>query len=359
MKSWIYIAAVLLIILLWAFTFSGCDSVETKAGTGESKGNGTAVEGSVARAVKVSIIEVKPTPIRDVLILPGEIKPSKDIRVSSSIGGRVEWMGTEEGKWVKQGDLLAKINVSSLEVALERAQAGFDLADKVYQRLKRLKNREIVTQENLDRAETERTLAEGNLKQIRVQYEEGFIHAPISGVVNNCYVDPGEFAGPGTPVFEIINIDKMIIDLNVPEMDVRYLKVGQKALVRVDAFKERHLQGTITFVAFKADPMTKTFRTSVAIDNAKRDIRAGMIARVALIRREITEAMVAPLSALVDKSGERLVFVEKDGVARARKISIGVIERDRIQITRGLTAGDRLIVSGQNGLEEGMRVQVQ
>jgi membrane fusion protein (multidrug efflux system) len=69
--------------------------------------------------------------------------------------------------------------------------------------------------------------------------------------------------------------------------------------------------------------------------------------------------MVAPLSALVDKSGERLVFVEKDGVARARKISIGVIERDRIQITRGLTAGDRLIVSGQNGLEEGMRVQVQ
>jgi membrane fusion protein (multidrug efflux system) len=294
-----------------------------------------------------------------VLILPGEIKPSKDIRVSSSIGGQVEWMGAGEGKWVKQGDLLAKINVSSLEVALERAQAGFDLADKVYQRLKRLKNREIVTQENLDRAETERTLAEGNLKQIRVQYEEGFIHAPISGVVNSRYLDPGEFAGPGTPVFEIINIDKMIIDLNVPEMDVRYLKVGQKALVRVDAFKERHLQGTITFVAFKADPMTKTFRTSVAIDNAKRDIRAGMIARVVLIRREITEAMVAPLSALVDKSGERLVFVEKDGVARARKISIGVIERDRIQITRGLTAGDRLIVSGQNGLEEGMRVQVQ
>ena len=359
MKRWIYIAAALPIILLWAFTFSGCDSAETRAGTGESSNNGTAVEGSVARAIKVSILEIKPTPIRDVLILPGEIKPSKDIRVSSSIGGRVEWMGTGEGKWVKQGDLLAKINVSSLEAALERAQAGYDLADKVYQRLKRLKNREIVTQENLDRAETERTLAEGNLKQIRVQYEEGFIHAPISGVVNNRYADPGEFVGPGTPVFDIINIDKMIIELNVPEMDVRYLKVGQKALVRVDAFKKRTLQGTITFIAFKADSKTKTFRTSVAVDNAKRDIRAGMIARVALIRRDITDAMVAPLSALVDKSGERLVFVEKDGVARARKISIGVIERDRIQITKGLTAGDRLIVSGQNGLEEGMRVQVQ
>ncbi|MBW2623917.1 MAG: efflux RND transporter periplasmic adaptor subunit [Deltaproteobacteria bacterium] len=359
MKHRIYVPAILLGILLLAATFSGCDSVETRAETGALEKDGAAMDGAVAKAVQVSVIEVKPAPIRDVLILPGEVLPSQDIRVSAGVGGQVGWMGAKEGKSVKQGELLVKINVPALKVGLDRAQAGFDLADKTYQRLKRLSDRGIITQENLDRAATERTLAEGNLNQIQVQYEEGFIHAPISGVVNKCYIDPGEFAGPGTPLLDIVNIDKMVIDLSVPEMDVRYLEVGQKALVRIDAFKERRLLGVITFVAFKADSRTKTFRTSVAIENAKRDIRAGMIARVALIRREVNDALVAPLSALVDKSGERLVFVEKDGIARARTISIGIIEQDRVQITKGLAVGDHLIVSGQNGLEEGMRVQVQ
>jgi membrane fusion protein (multidrug efflux system) len=84
-----------------------------------------------------------------------------------------------------------------------------------------------------------------------------------------------------------------------------------------------------------------------------------MIARVAFLRRAIPDALVAPLFALVDKGGERILFVEKDGVAHARTVSIGIIELDRVQITRGLNVGDHLIVTGQTEVEEGMKVQVQ
>jgi len=84
-----------------------------------------------------------------------------------------------------------------------------------------------------------------------------------------------------------------------------------------------------------------------------------MIARVAFLRRTIPDALIAPLFAIVDKGGERLLFLEKDGVAHARTVSIGVIEGDRVQITKGLNPGDHLIVTGQTEVEEGMKVQAR
>ena len=84
-----------------------------------------------------------------------------------------------------------------------------------------------------------------------------------------------------------------------------------------------------------------------------------MIGRVAFVRRTIPAALAAPLFAVVDKGGERIVFIEKDGLAESRIISIGVIEGDRVQITSGLNAGDHLIVKGHTEVEDGMRVIVQ
>jgi membrane fusion protein (multidrug efflux system) len=114
--------------------------------------------------------------------------------------------------------------------------------------------------------------------------------------------------------------------------------------------------GKVDFVAYKADPATKTFHVKVLSDNSDHSIRPGMIARVAFVRRVIPDALAAPLFALVDKGGERILYVEKDGVVHARSVSIGVIEGDRVQITDGLHAGDHLIVAGQTEVEEGMRV---
>jgi membrane fusion protein (multidrug efflux system) len=84
-----------------------------------------------------------------------------------------------------------------------------------------------------------------------------------------------------------------------------------------------------------------------------------MIARVAFLRRMIPDALTVPLSAVVDKGGERLLFVEEGGAARARSIEIGVIQRDRVQIVKGLSPGDRVIVTGQNNVEDGIPVEVR
>jgi membrane fusion protein (multidrug efflux system) len=343
----------ILLVLLGVLFAGGCGRSESNSEP-ENKNSP-----NQNKTVSVSVEKVEPTPIRDILVLPGETEAWLDVRVGADTGGRVEWIGPKEGDEVKEGDLIAKIDVSALKVALEKAEAALKLADDLYQRRKHLYERRIITQEEIDRASTERTLSEGNLKQAKVEYDRGFLKSPINGKINYLFVDEGEFVDRGKPIADIVNVGKIKVNVNVPELDVRYLKVGQTAAVKIDAFPDRQVRGKIDFVAYKADPATKTFHVKVIIDNPTHEIRPGMIARVAFLKRIIPNALAAPIFALVDKKGERLLFVEKDGIAHARTVSIGVIEGDRVQISKGLQPGDNLIVTGQKEVEEGMRVQVK
>jgi len=347
MKSLCIVSAAFLILLFVA----GCDSPEGRA----QPQNGRAQ----TKAVKVSVVEVEPVSIRDILALPGETEAWHDILVPADTSGRVEWIGPREGDMVKKGQLLARIDVSSHKAVLDRAEAAFKLADDLYQRRHKLFERKIINQEELDRSLTERTLTDASLREARYEVARGFVRAPVSGMINHLFVDEGEFIERGKPMVELVNVDKIKINVNVPELDVRYLRPRQKTTVTIDAFPDRRLSGIVDFVAYKADLATKTFLVRVLINNPDHNIRPGMIARVVFLRRVIPDALVAPLFAIVDKGGERILFVEKDGVAHARMVSIGLIEGDRVRITNGLNAGDHLIVTGQTEVEEGMKVQVR
>ncbi len=305
---------------------------------------------------KVTIVKIEPIPIRDTLVLPGVAEALHDVTLASDREGRVEWIGPREGQRVKQGELLAKIDVAALQVALDRAKAAHKLAEVVAERRKSLHQGRIVSQEEMEKAETERMLALHNLREAKVSFEQGFVRSPIDGVVNRWDVDPGEFVKRGQAVLELVSVDRMRINVDVPEMDVRYLKVWQNARVTVDAYPGEHWDGLVDFVAFKADPATKTFKARVVVDNADGRVRPGMIAHVSFLRKMVPDALVAPLFAVLDKGGERILFVEKDGIAQARTATIGVIDNDKVQIVSGLKPGDNLIVTGQHNVEDGMRV---
>lgn len=337
--------------MLAVLLISGCQDKESMAIAED--------ESSEEPAIPVSILIVKPVAMRDVIFLPGETEAYEDVKVAANTAGRVEWVGPREGQKVNKGDLLIKIDVSALKASMEHARAAYKLADDLYQRRKRLFENKIIAREELDQSETQRKLALTDLEQIRVRYNHGFPKSPITGIINYCHLSVGEYADVGKPIVDIVNIDKIKINVRVPELDVRFVKKGQQTPVKIDAFPDRTIVGTVDFVSFKADPATKTFLVRSIIENVDHDIRPGMIGRVAFVRRVVTAAVAAPLFSLVDKGGERIVFIEKDGLAESRTISIGVIEGDRVQITSGLDAGDHLIVKGHTEVEDGMKVIVK
>jgi len=351
MKTKYSILITVLTVLTAALLLAGCQDNESMA-IAENTSPG-------APAIPVSVMVIEPVSMRDVIFLPGETEAWEDVRVAANTAGRVDWIGPREGQKVNKGDLLVKIDVSALKASRDHAEAAYKLADDLYQRRLRLYDNKIIAKEELDQSETQRTLALTDLEQIKVRYNHGFPKSPITGIINHLYLDEGEYADIGKPIADIVNIDKIKINVRVPELDVRFVKIGQQTPLKIDAFPDRTLMGTIDFVSFKADPATKTFLVRSMVDNPDHDIRPGMIGRVAFVRRVITDALAAPLFTLVDKGGERIVFVEKDGVAQSRTIAIGVIEGDRVQVTSGLKPGDHLIVKGHTEVEDGMKVVVK
>jgi len=357
MACTIRIYPILMLCLLLALAAQGCSS-ETNAAH-ENRDKAAQQDTNESRAIRVRVEEVRPTPLKDILTLPAETEARHDLRLSAERPGRVEWVGVTEGDKVEEGDVLIKIDLNSLAAALDRAQANYDMAKSTAERRRQLHSNRVLSKEELDQAETELRTAQSDLRTARVEYDQGIVRAPISGTIEAVHADPGEYVKAGDVVMDMVDSETLYINVNVPEMDIRFIRPGDKARVTVDAWPDAHWTGTVDFVSRKADAATKTFRVRVVVDNADGRIRPGMIARARFVRRMIPDAVTAPLFAVLDKGGERLVFVVEDGRAVARTVELGVIDDERVQILTGLTPGDRLIIEGQSLVEEGAEVVAQ
>lgn len=347
------------LILVAFMATAGCkDENSTDSGNG-SAADTMQVKPVSPHVVAVRVEAVTPGPLHDILILPGETEAAGDVLLAAERGGVVEWVGVTEGQRVTPGQEVARINLTALRATRDRARANLRLTEEQFRRRQTLHASEVLAREELERADTERIVASTELREAEVAFDKGSVVSTLAGVINKVYVDPGEFVAEGGGVVDIVNTDTLRIICNVPEADVRFLAPGQQVTVRVDTYGERTWEGAVDFVAWKADPTTRTFAARVIVDNREGLIRPGMIARVAFVRRSLPDALTVPLFALQDKGGERVVFVEQNGTALARTVEVGIIGADRVQIVTGLMPNDRIIVAGQTEVEDGTRVDVR
>ncbi|WP_319541820.1 efflux RND transporter periplasmic adaptor subunit [uncultured Pseudodesulfovibrio sp.] len=342
-KRYLALISLCTIILFTA----GCNDTPTEAKMIESK------------AVRVVTAEVKPVTMIDMLTLPGATEPDADVCVSSESSGTVIWLGVKEGDRVEKNALIGRLDVASSGARFDQAKATKELVTEQLRRRRELLKKGVLAKEEFDRMEAELARSEASLREMQVNVEYGVVRAPISGIINHLYLDRGERVKAGEMFVDIVDPSIIRTTINVPEMDIPYIRKGQEVTVTVDAIPGRIWKGVVDFISFKADPASKTFETRVLTDNPDGVIRAGMLARISLERRALKDAVTTPLYAIINQGGERLLYVEENGVARARTIEIGVIEGDNAQVTKGLKIGDKLIVSGHTLVEDGTKVNAQ
>ena len=301
----------------------------------------------------LSLIEMK-----DRINLPGSIEPWVDLNLKSKIRGTVVDVLVSEGDEVAEGDVLAKLETADYEIALDRARAAYKLASSNYTREKSLHDRGVVPVAQIQAKETALQTAKADLENAELNLSRCSITAPIDGVIQYLNVKKGLLLNASDSVATLLKIDQVKAVVGIPESDISAVRKLETVDITIQALDNRVIKGKRHFLSPAPETTARLYRMELALDNTDRDIRPGMFFRADVIKKEIPKALAVPLYSVISRNDEQFVYVEKDGVAQKRKVSLGVMEKWMVQVTQGLSAGDRLVVEGHRDLEDNQGINV-
>jgi multidrug efflux pump subunit AcrA (membrane-fusion protein) len=252
----------------------------------------------------------------------------------------------------KDGALAQKL-VDDAKVAMVQAQSQLETAQRHLEALNQVSQRESIRG-----AQAQMNAAKAHYENSTVQLSYARILSPISGVVADRSVYPGEMPPSGAPLLSIVDISQVVARANVPVKEATSIRVGRPARI---SGPDGDLAGRVTVVSPSVDSSTTTVEVWVQLPNPGERLKPGGTVRVAIIAETIQNTIVVPAAAILnsDEGGPKAMVIDKGSVAHERKISVGVRQGDRVQIVSGLAAGDQVVTSGGLGLEDKAKVVIQ
>lgn len=311
--------------------------------------------------VNVVVMDVATEPaVPDTFTLPAVVEPNRVITVAAEVSARIERIVPEEGDPISTGDLLVQLNDDLLDPEFRGAEAQYRRDQIEFERMEALVREDAAPQQDLDNATVQLAASEARLASVRAQLERTKISAPAGGVLNKLLVEEGEYVQPGVPVAEIVDMNLVKVTVDVPERDVGFFAVGEEAEVLIGGGmkKAQTLTGTITYINRLADSMTRSTAMEISLDNRDQRLRSGQIVRVSLRRRVLKDAILIPLRAVLPQEEGYAVYVAVDGTAERRDVGIGMIQGERVEITDGLEAGQKLIIDGHRLVAPGQAITI-
>ena len=265
----VYITALIVFLALVAGFYVYSEQTEKKVEQAKEEADAKAKAEAEQRLPKVKIVEVLPIPLTDYLVLPGTVRPYEDIDLAAKSPGTVKWVGPKEGDRIQKGEKLLELDMESVATRVDEARARYDQAVKDYERMKKLYEEEIVSKGQLDNAKTMLDTSKAALDAVGVSLNDGSLTSPISGILDRLNVDQGEYINSGQTVMKIVNINKIKVELPVPEKDILYFTKGQNVDIEMENTKgeTQGFAGVIDFVSMTAENTTRTYLVKVVVNN--------------------------------------------------------------------------------------------
>jgi membrane fusion protein, multidrug efflux system len=314
---------------------------------------------SNVRAREVAVTEISPRKFDHYIQTQGRIESENNILVSAKSMGVVTQVYVNEGQQVSKGQVIAQIDNSVIERSLESMESQLELAKSVFERQENLWKQKIGTEVQYLQAKTNKESLEKQLASLREQNEMFKIKAPISGVVDEVHVKVGENIAPGMPAARVVNAGDLKLLASVSEAYVTDIKKGNKVVVSVPELK-KEIEAKVTFVGRTIDPLSRTFNVEVQLPSQP-ELRPNMTATVKVIFASEAQALVVPVNVIQQINNEKIVYVAeangKNTVAKRKVITVDGVFGSNAQV-QGLSAGDKLITVGYQGLNDGDYVKI-
>lgn len=311
------------------------------------------------KAKEIVTTEVAPRKFDHYVQTQGAVESEENILVSAKTPGIVTSVLVREGDLVTKGQTMGQIDNSLIVRGIEELKSQLELANTVYERQKNLWDQKIGTEVQYLQAKTNKESLERRLASLNEQNEMTRIKSPIEGVVDEIQLKVGQNIAPGMPAARVINNEKLKIKASISEAYIAQVKKGNKVVVRIPDL-EKEFEATVTFVGRNINQLSRTFIVEVKLPS-NADFRPNMTAVVKIVYETFPSAIVVPVNVIQDVNGEKILYVaETNGnvtVARKKVVTVDGIFDNFAQVN-GLTAGDKVITVGYQGLNDGDPVKI-
>jgi len=246
------------------------------------------------------------------------------------------------------------------EQQYEQAKNQYEIADVQYQSAQ--ESYELIiegaAEEDIKSVEAQVRQTKAALDMAKYQLKNTQITAPISGKVTSIAVSSGEMIAPSVPLLSIIDVSRIFVKVGISEKDISKIKEGQTVNLEIDAFPEEKFRGEVVSKGVAVDQMSKTLEVKIEVLKPEVDIPVGVFARGDILVKTNQDTLIIPSSALTRKKDAIYVYVIEEGIARQKEVVLGIIQDERVEVLKGLSEKEEIVVLGNQELQDGLKVDV-
>ncbi len=323
-------------------------------------------------APPVEFTEAESYSIGASLELPGSIEALRRAEVATQVEGLVLKLLVREGDRVKRGQKLAELDTSSLdarkktlEADVVEAETRLRSAESRHRRAESLFADKLISDEELDIAryeqealEARRVSLRASIGELELQLRQSVISAPFDGAVTEKRTEVGQWLQEGAAVVSLLSLEELEVAIEVPEVHIGRVRLGQSAQVKLDAFPMQPLAGKVSVMVPEADPDARTFPVKIRVPSGGGRVRTGMTATVTLAPASPRQVTIVPKDALVSEGDGWIVFVLQPGdTVKQVAAVIGEGVGQWVEIQGELQPGERVVTRGNERLRPGQTVR--
>jgi len=309
---------------------------------------------------QTSTIAVERGDITNIISATGFLSAQASVDLISNKSGAVKEILVAEGKFVKKGEVLVRLEDDEERLSLLRAE------NVLQEALLELELARVSQSSSSDIKRKERTVAEQKLELElkKKELEDTVLKAPFSGIVSKIYVEEGELAlganvSASEPILRLVDISRLFTDVNVDEVDIAKVRVEQKARVTVDAYPNEIFLGKISSIAPEATTISGlvVIEVTIELEEALAKLKPGFTASADIVAAEAQDVIIVPIEEVTERDGQYFVMVLQGEKSSHRMVQVGISDDTFIEITKGLQEGEVIIASGMQSLIEMRRAQ--
>ena len=329
---------------------------------------GQQTESGLDVAVPVSVQEIKKKPIEQFLTATGTVNAIKQATLRSETAGYYRLaINSKSGKpyalgdFVKKGDVIIYLDNPELEsqIMIEAKALELEVSKQEWEKQKSLYEKGGATYRDLKNAEKSYMNAQYSYENAKLQLAKLRITAPFDGVIVDLpYYTPGVKIDAGQVMVKLMNYQQLYMELNLPGKWLGKVKVGQPVRVMNYTMPEDTLLGKVSQVSPALDADTRSFKSSILINNPEWKLRPGMFAKAEIIIAKKDSAIVIPKDIILAQRRGKTVFVAEKGIARMRVISTGLENPQEVEVISGLKENERLIIKGFETLRDRSKIKI-